>query len=350
LLGLTLLLALGAVAAAQTYEGANNALVEGVVVPAYQRYAGAIGRLPASIEALCASPEKLDAAQADWREAMLAWQHAQPINFGPVIDLGLAPQIEFWPDKHGTAGRQFSQALASRDPSLLDPGRLAGKSVGLITLVTLERLLFGDALQDPEVAGYACAYGLAVARHQLELAQALVEAWTAPGGFRDVVAGAGAGNEVFFSAYDPAAALYRSLADTLDRVIQVKLEPPLGQSIQAARGKLAESWRSHMALPAVAANLETARDLYATVGGFGDLYLDLGGDPAVDRQVRAGFEDARRMTRGIPLPLALAVEDPAARAQVLQLVDEIKQLRLLIRGPVVTTLGLSLGFNATDGD
>jgi predicted lipoprotein len=56
------------------------------------------------------------------------------------------------------------------------------------------------------------------------------------------------------------------------------------------------------------------------------------------------------MTRGIPLPLALAVEDPAARAQVLQLVDEIKQLRLLIRGPVVTTLGLSLGFNATDGD
>ena len=46
---------------------------------------------------------------------MLAWQHAQPIGFGPVADLGLAPQIEFWPDKHGTAGRQFSQAMASRD-------------------------------------------------------------------------------------------------------------------------------------------------------------------------------------------------------------------------------------------
>ena len=77
-------------------------------------------------------------------------------------------------------------------------------------------------------------------------------------------------------------------------MIQVKLEPPLGDSIEAARGKRAENWRSHMALPSVAANLETARDLYATAGGFGDLYRALGGDPAVDQQVRAGFDEALR--------------------------------------------------------
>ncbi|MGH6919658.1 MAG: imelysin family protein, partial [Geminicoccaceae bacterium] len=352
LLALLALVAPSLPAAAQSYGELNATLVDEVVVPAYQRYAGAIGRLPASLEALCASPgqERLEAAQKVWREAMLAWQHAQPIGFGPVADQGLAPQIEFWPDKHGTAGRQFSQAMASRDGSLLDPAQLSDKSVGLTSLVSLERLLFGDAVLDTNGGDYACAYALAVARHQVDLAAALAEAWAGEGGFASVVTGADAGNDVFFSPYDPAAALYRSLADTLDGAIQVKLEPPMGDSLEAARGRLGENWRSGMELPSVAANLETARDLYATPGGFGDLFLALGGDAAVDQQVRAGFEKALQTAQGIPLPLALAVEDPAARDQVQQLVDQIKQLRELIRGPVVAALGLSIGFNATDGD
>ena len=352
LLALLALVAPALPAAALSYGEVNTTLVDEVVVPAYERYAAATSRLPGSIEALCASPDmaRLDAAQQAWREAMLAWQHAQPIGFGPVADQGLAPQIEFWPDKHGTAGRQFSQALADRDPALLEPDHLAGQSVGLTSLVSLERLLFGDEVLDPDGGDYACAYALAIARHQARLADALAKAWNGAGGFRSVVAGADTGNDVFFSAYDPAAALYRSLADTLDGAIQVKLEPAMGDSLDAARGRRAENWRSQMELASIAANLETARALYATPGGFGDLYQALGGDPAVDQQVRAGFEQALQTAQAIPLPLAEAVEDPAAREQVQQLVDQLKQLRELVRGPVVAALGLSIGFNATDGD
>jgi hypothetical protein len=352
LLALIVLLGLGVPAGAQSYGELNNALVEEVALPAFQRYASAIGDLPASIEALCARPDqaRLEAARKAWRDAMLAWQHAQPINFGPVADQGLAPQIEFWPDKHGTAGRQYSQALADRDESLLDPDQLAGKSVGLTSLVTLERLLFDDVLLDPEAGGWACAYALAIARHQVDLADALALAWSGPDGFGATVVTADAGNDVFFSAYDPAAAFYRSLSDTLDSVIQVKLEPPLGESIESARGRRAENWRSHMALPSVAANLETARDLYATAGGFGDLYRALGGDPAVDQQIRAGFDQALGTAWDIPLPLVEAVDDPSGREQVVALIDQVKGLRELVRGPVASGLGMSLGFNATDGD
>ena len=116
------------------------------------------------------------------------------------------------------------------------------------------------------------------------------------------------------------------------------------------RGRRAENWRSGMELPSVAANLETARDLYATAGGFGDLFVALGGDAALDEQIRAGFDQTLQTAAGIPLPLAEAVEDPAARDQVQRLVDQIKQLRELIRGAIAATLGLSIGFNATDGD
>jgi uncharacterized protein len=216
--------------------------------------------------------------------------------------------------------------------------------------VSLERLLFDDAILDPASGDYACAWALAVARHQVALAKTLADAWAGPDGFAAVVRSAGAGNDVFFGAYDPAAALYRSLADALDGAIQIKLEPPMGDSLDSAHGRRAENWRSGMALPSVAANLETARDLYAVEGGFGDLFLALGGDPALDAQVRAGFGEAQATAQAIPLPLAEAVEDPAAREQVQHLVDQIKQLRELIRGPIVAALGLSIGFNATDGD
>jgi predicted lipoprotein len=155
---------------------------------------------------------------------------------------------------------------------------------------------------------------------------------------------------VFFSAYDPAAVLYRSLADTLDAAIQVKLEPPMGDDVDSARGRRAENWRTQMELASIVANLETAQGLYATPGGFGELFRALGGDPAVDQQVRAGFDKALQTAQDIPLPLAEAVEDAGARQQVQQLIDQIKQLRELIRGPVVAALGLSIGFNATDGD
>ena len=99
---------------------------------------------------------------------MLAWQHAQPISFGPVADQGLAPQIEFWPDKHGTAGRQFSQAMADRDASLLDSGQLTGKSVGLTTPRDASSGCCSTTPCSSRKTGdYACAYALAVARHQV---------------------------------------------------------------------------------------------------------------------------------------------------------------------------------------
>ena len=279
-------------AAAQSYDELNAALVNEVVVPAYERYADAIARLPASLEALCASPdqERLEAAQQVWREAMLAWQHAQPITLraggrpGPgAADRVLAGQARHRRQAvqpgHGRPRRRAARfRSADRKKRRADHSR------------ELERLLFDDALLEPENRDYACAYALAVARHQVGLAGKLADAWTGPDGFGTVVTGAGAGNDVFFSAYDPAAALYRSLADTLDGAIQVKLEPPMGESLDSARGRRAENWRSQLALPSVAANLETARDLYATAGGFGDLYLALGGDPALDQQVRTGFD------------------------------------------------------------
>jgi len=77
---------------------------------------------------------------------------------------------------------------------------------------------------------------------------------------------------------------------------------------------------------------------------------DHGGDPAIDAQVRAGFEGAIGAAVAVPMPLADAVGDPAVRPKIEALVEQLEALRALVRGPLASGLGLSIGFNATDGD
>jgi len=340
LLVLLALVAPGLPVAALSYGEVNTTLVDAVVVPAYERYAATTSRLPASIEALCASPDKvrLDAAQQAWREAMLAWQHAQPIGFGPITDQGLAPQIEFWPDKHGTAGRQFSQALADRDPALLEPDRLAGQSVGLTSLVSLERLLFGDEVLEPG-GDYACAYALAIARHQACLGGRARESLER--GKRLSQRGGRRGYRQRRLLLAPTIRRRRSIAASptpwMARSRSSLSRPWATARMRRAAGgpRTGEARWSWPRSPPI----WRPRALYATPGGFGNLYQAMGGEPAIDQQVRAGFETVLQTAQAIPLPLAEAVEDLAAREQVQQLVDQLKQLRELIRGPVVAALG-----------
>ena len=81
---LSALLAAGPSArAASVYEDLNRELAYGVIVPGYQRFAAATEALEATVSAFCGAPtpERLEAARGAFEQAMLAWQHVQPIVF-----------------------------------------------------------------------------------------------------------------------------------------------------------------------------------------------------------------------------------------------------------------------------
>jgi hypothetical protein len=54
--------------------------------------------------------------------------------------------------------------------------------------------------------------------------------------------------------------------------------------------------------------------------------------------------------RGINVPLARAVADPAARRQVEKLLLQIRALKQLVSQRLSAATGLVVGFNALDGD
>jgi predicted lipoprotein len=309
------------------------------------------------VSALCAAPtpERLEAARGVFEQAMLAWQHVQPVVFGPVVEGARASAIELFPDQRGAISRQLSKALAAKEPGLVAPGGLEGKSVALTGFPALEQILYDDnRLPAAGAAGadadYACALAAAIARNLAGLAAGVLDDWQRPGGFRDSMLTAAAGNDAYFAAEDASADLLKSLHTALQGVIALKLEAPLGAAPEEAKPRRAESWRSGLSLANIRANLETADALYGAPGGFSAALKALTEDDELDRALRQGFERAFAQLDAIGSPLHVAVEDPPARAQLKALLAEVQGLRRLVTEQLAPALDLLVGFNAMDGD
>jgi predicted lipoprotein len=343
--------------AANVFDDLNRGLTDAVVVPGYQRFAAATAALKSAVAGFCAAPttERLKAARQAFERAMLGWQEVQPIVFGPIVAGARSSIIQLFPDRRGAITRQLSQTLAAKDPGLVAPGGLEGKSVALTGFPALELILYDDArLPGTEASGpdadYACALAAAIARNLAALAAGVLDDWQRPGGFRATMVSAAAGNDAYFSAEDASGDLLKSLHTALQSVIALKLEEPLGASLEQAKPRRAEAWRSALSLADIRANLETAQALYAGPGGFGAALAALTDEEQLDWAIRQGFGRAIARLDAIALPLDAAVEDRAARTQVEALLAELKGLRLLVTQELAPALGLLVGFNAMDGD
>ena len=339
-----------------SYNVLNRSLTDKVVIPAYTQLADAMARLDAETRSLCEDPKpsKLPMTKIAFKMAMDAWQRAQPISFGPIVAFGRAARVQFWPDKGGTGTRQVRRALKARNPDLIEKGGLRGRSVALQNIGTYERLLYGQgdeiaSTARSERAAYACALAAAIASFQAELSAQMLDEWLRANGFRDAVKTAANGNHHFAGADEVATAYLKSLAGTLDAAIRLKLDRPLGASIDKARPKRTESWRSERSLENIRANLDTAFAFFSVSGGFADV-LKANGHEAIAAEVRKSFETAQATAKSIDRPLHAAIAHAEARQQVVALRDQLTNLHLLIVGPMADALGLVVGFNALDGD
>jgi predicted lipoprotein len=354
---LILLAAVPSARAASGFEDLNRELTDRVIVPGYQRFAATTATLETAMAEFCAqpTPERLEAARGAFAQAMLTWQHVQPIVFGPITAEARASRIQLFPDKTGAISRQLNRALAEKDPALVAPGGLEGKSVALTGFPALEQILYDEArlpaagASGPD-ADYACALAAAIARNLAQLAAGVLDDWQRPGGFRAMMLTAAAGNDAYFEAEEASGDLLKSLHTALQIVIASKLEAPLGASLDQAKPRRAENWRSALSLPGIRANLETAQALYESPGGFGDALQAIADEDQLDQALRRGFSSAFAQLDAIKLPLPTAVEDPAGRAQVEALLGEVKSMRQLVSQELAPALGLVVGFNAMDGD
>ena len=113
---------------------------------------------------------------------------------------------------------------------------------------------------------------------------------------------------------------------------------------------LAESRLSGRSQRNIVATLGALEALYAGEGGVGLGELTAATNPKLDRLMRKAFRLTLATARSIDRPIERAASDPALRPPVTKLATQVQALKQIVRDRLAAALGLTVGFNAFDGD
>jgi len=331
------------------FKAANTALAQGVILPGFTRLAAATGALDAAARHFCTAPDAqgLAAVRDRFATALDAWMAVEHLQFGPMVLFMRNHRANFWPDARNTAGRQMAGMLAGRDEAAIAPQVFATGSVAVQGFPALERLLFEDGpalLAGDADAAYRCRYVTAVTANLAGIGADLDREWRDyAGGFPD---------GAFETPRQATAELLKHFTAGLQKVADLKLGKPLGDTPDRANPRLTEGWRSGRALATIETNLTALRDLYTGRDGDGlqALVAAAGVDPDLNPLMRDGFAAVLETVRSIRPPLGDALADPQQRAAVERLRQQVAALQTLATTRLAPALDIPLGFNSMDGD
>ena len=339
------------------YRRFNMAAVEHHVIPGYAKLAAETRALDEQVAVSCTAEGPDAAALADMRRAFHAafdaWADVQHIGFGPVAQFMRAFRFEFWPDKRNVTEKQLRNLFAVRDEAALERERFRSSSVAVQGFSAMERLLFdGSFLADYAQDGpYFCRLLGAMSNNMRLMAAETLAAWRegeAP--YADVMAVDEAGNEAYFDASEATVDLLMSAIGTLEFVADRKLALPLGSSLDGAKPRRAESWRSQRSLRNIRHNLAAVEALYGGAQGIGEMLRAAGTDETLDGEIQALLHRIHVLLAAIPDPLSEAVGDSALRPALEEAAAALRELRGLMTVRLAPALGILIGFNSLDGD
>lgn len=240
--------------------------------------------------------------------------------------------------------------MREQPTDILAENGLTFASVAIQGFPMVERLTFGpdaEALTDGTDDGaYRCRLLNAVTANMAAITKGLADGWSDqddpwPQAFRDPVAA-----ELVADEADLASTVLTGMTAQLQSLRDQRLLPVLGDSIDNADPSKAEAALSERSLRGIAASLESEAE------GFRLLFAPAlaNADPELADLMNRAFTQTLATARGIERPLGAAVTDPQRRPEVEKLSTQIRALQQLLATRVVSTLGLSLGFNSLDGD
>lgn len=348
LAGIALMLLLADAASA---AGPGGAVAESFARPVLAAFEDASTRLAAAAGDLCAAPgaQTLAEARARFGETARAFGRVSVLRFGPLAAGNRFERLFFWPDPRGIALKQVQAALAGADEASAEIGAMAGKSAALQGLPALEFALFGsgaEALADAP-AGFRCRFAAAVAANVAAIAGEVAQDWRADAVFARSFADPQAGSEPYRSAGEVDGEIVKALATVAQFVQAAELQPPLGEDATRANGKRAPLWRSDLTFALVAAQLDGARDLLLSANYAASLPAGTGWVPG---QIAFGLNTARHALEQVEAPAEQAFANPPDRDRINLALVALDGAGHDVSERLSAALGLTMGFNALDGD
>ncbi|RBL87225.1 aminopeptidase [Streptomyces cavourensis] len=330
-------------------------LAQGYARPAVAAMAEAAGALEGALGPWCSKPDAAGAKRVEDAFAGLAqaWARIEFLRFGPLVQSNRFERLAFWPDTRGVMPKQVQALIAAQDAELLKTGALAGRSVAVQGLPALEYVLYGEpallkqagTTQGTPTFPYACGYAVAVSANVAAMSRDVAQAWSAQGDFGRQFARPQAGNDLYRDPQEVAAEAMKALSTGLQFARDVKILPVLGDSAANARPKRAAFWRSGLSTRTLAANLDGLAAFY-TAGGYG---LPKGGEWMAG-SVLGELARAAATLRDVPAPLEQALADAEGRRQLALAALTLKNAKAIVDQDLAPALGVTIGFNALDGD
>ncbi len=347
----TLVALAGLPLAASAADGKLDAvpILETWLLPRYDALSSAADAQKAAWTSFCAKPDAagVPALKAAYGKTADAWNAVEFITFGPISQNLRADRFSFFPDRRNGIARGMADVIADTDAGRLSPERFDQTSAAVQGLPALERLLFDKEAEAALVSGAEaerrCAFGRAIATNLSTIAHDVRGAWGDRSTGLLAALAAGKGDPALFP--DAAALpgmILTDLSGAFQRVTDTKLLPVLGAGPDAAKPALADSWRSGRSGRVVANMVKSADDLLRAVA------TQMPSRPQYVVNKAAGAADAA--ADKLPADLGGAAETAAGATALQADIKTFKAAQLTVYRPMASYFGISLGFNALDGD
>lgn len=329
----------------------NVSVVDQYIVPTYRQLAIKTSTLKQQATRFCRNPsaEQYQILLDSYHGAMSGWQDAQLIRFGPIEFLLRGNRYQLWPDKRGQVAKHLRRLILKQDPAALERERFVPSSVAVQGFSALEQQLFAkqgwQIFANPTDGSYRCDLVKTIALNIEIMSKGLVYDWVdGEEQHRQYILTASKGNDFYESDREVSSKILNNLYTQLQFIVDQKLDRPLGSSLQKARGKRAESWRSRRSLENIKHNLNSVRVVYQL--GIKPLLKDI----PMALKIESEFDLSLSALTKIKRPLYSAATDAEERTAVLILRTHVNQLKQIFSGSLPTAVNLPLGFNSLDGD
>ena len=342
-----------AAAASFDHKGLARLVLESHIRPGYEKLAAAADAFAAETKTYCeAAPGKpSQALRKAFRELVLAWARIEHIHFGPVMDERRHARVFYWPDRKSLGKRQVRRALAKRDVRSLDRAALAERSVALQGLGAAEYLLFGNGSDEFEQAGpardYRCGYLQAVAANLSFIAKDVQSAWADDTAYVRTYLSPGPDNPAYLDEGEVTLEIAKAFLVGLERLRDIEIAGPLGLSRKTARRTRAAFEPSGLSSEFLAAKLEGMMTLYVAGGLLDRIEAH---ESLMGQSILIELKQALKHLNSVKGPVSSASEDKKAEDLFLASGFPLKNAREQTRRVLGEAAGLSLGFNALDGD
>lgn len=336
-LGLSVSVGAGPAMAQSVTELQSAALERAVTehtIPAVKRFDDAARDLVMASAADC-RPEAMKPA---YHAAFDAWMGVQHLHMGPVETNGRILAIAFWPDKKGMIPRSLATLIRDEDEVVNDAEAFAEASIAVRGFFALEYMLYDDQFADYAKGSYSCALVQAISNDLGRMAHAIDVEWASDGGFKDTLLLAGeAETPIYLSQMESVQALYTMMVSSLENTEAQRIGRPIG-SFDRPRPERAEARRSGRSQRNVILQLEAARDLARALAP-GDMSAS-----------EAAFAKTIALTEALDDPSFEGAGDPMGRLKIEIIGQNIDTILGDLANDVGAPLGVSSGFNASDGD